>query len=76
VCHARLVSLSRSTVAEGFAMIIDVEQQLQSTVPSIKEIRVRSGARPATPEEFAAFEAKYGPFLPPDEANLEKHASH
>ncbi len=26
----------------------------------------RSGGRDATPEEFAAFEAEYGPFLPPD----------
>lgn len=24
------------------------------------------GGRPATVEEFAAFEAEYGPFLPPD----------
>jgi hypothetical protein len=24
------------------------------------------GGRRATPEEFAAFEAEYGPFLPPD----------
>jgi len=26
----------------------------------------RSGARPATAEEFAAFESEHGPFLPPD----------
>ncbi len=26
----------------------------------------RSGGRDATPEELAAFEAEYGPFLPPD----------
>jgi hypothetical protein len=26
----------------------------------------RSGGRDATPEEFAAFEAEYGPFLSPD----------
>lgn len=38
----------------------------ESSSPSLKEIRERSGARPATPEEFAAFEAKHGPFLPPD----------
>jgi hypothetical protein len=25
------------------------------------------GGRPATAEEFAAFEAEYGPFLPPDD---------
>lgn len=34
--------------------------------PSLREIRKRSGARPATAEEFAAFEAEHGPFLPPD----------
>jgi hypothetical protein len=34
--------------------------------PSLKEIRSRSGARPATAEEFAEFEAEHGPFLPPD----------
>ena len=30
------------------------------------EMLKRSGGRDATPEEFAAFEAEYGPFLPPD----------
>jgi len=34
--------------------------------PSLKEIRSRAGAREATDEEFAAFEAEHGPFLPPD----------
>lgn len=34
--------------------------------PSLGEIRKRSGARPATAEEFAAFESEHGPFLPPD----------
>jgi hypothetical protein len=29
-------------------------------------ILARHGARVATAEEFAAFEAEYGPFLPPD----------
>ena len=38
----------------------------ESGPPSLKEIRKRSGARPATPEEFAAFEAEHGPFIPPD----------
>lgn len=38
----------------------------ESDPPSLKEIRERSGARPATAEEFAAFEAEHGPFLPPD----------
>ena len=33
---------------------------------SLKELRERSGARAATEEEFAAFEADHGPFLPPD----------
>lgn len=33
---------------------------------SLKEIRERAGAREATDEEFAAFEAEHGPFLPPD----------
>jgi hypothetical protein len=27
----------------------------------------RNGERDATPEEFAAFVAEYGPFLPPDD---------
>jgi hypothetical protein len=30
------------------------------------EMLERSGGRDATPEEFAAFEAEYGPFLPAD----------
>jgi len=30
------------------------------------EMLERSGGRDATPEELAAFKAKYGPFLPPD----------
>lgn len=34
--------------------------------PSLKGIRERAGAREATDEEFAAFEAEHGPFLPPD----------
>ncbi len=34
--------------------------------PSLKDIRERAGAREATDEEFAAFEAEHGPFLPPD----------
>lgn len=38
----------------------------ESSPPSLKETRERSGARPATAEEFAAFEAEHGPFLPPD----------
>lgn len=38
----------------------------ESSPPSLKEVRERSGARPATPEEFAVFEAEHGPFLPPD----------
>jgi hypothetical protein len=29
-------------------------------------ILARNGERDATPEEFAAFVAEYGPFLPPD----------
>jgi hypothetical protein len=33
---------------------------------SATAIRARGGARAATAEEFAAFVAKYGPFLPPD----------
>ena len=38
------------------------------TYPAVKwaEMLERSGGRDATPEEFAAFEAEYGPFLPPD----------
>jgi hypothetical protein len=32
----------------------------------LKSIRERAGAREATDEEFAAFEAEHGPFLPPD----------
>ncbi|HEY5342625.1 MAG TPA: hypothetical protein VIJ66_03090 [Solirubrobacteraceae bacterium] len=33
---------------------------------SWKAILARNGERDATPEEFAAFVAEYGPFLPPD----------
>lgn len=33
---------------------------------SVDAILARHGARPATAEEFAAFEQEYGPFLPPD----------
>jgi hypothetical protein len=33
---------------------------------SVDAILARHGARAATAEEFAAFEAEYGPFLPPD----------
>ena len=33
---------------------------------SVKAILARHGERKATPEEFAAFVAEYGPFLPPD----------
>ncbi len=33
---------------------------------SRKAILARNGERPATPDELAAFEAEYGPFLPPD----------
>jgi hypothetical protein len=38
------------------------------TYPAVTwtEMLERSGGRDATPEEFAAFKAKYGPFLPPD----------
>ena len=38
------------------------------TYPTVTwaEMLERSGGRDATPEEFAAFEAEYGPFLPPD----------
>lgn len=38
----------------------------ESSLPSLKTIRERSGARPATAEEFADFEAENGPFLLPD----------
>jgi hypothetical protein len=38
----------------------------ESSIPSLKDIRERSGARPATAEEFAAFETEDGPFLPSD----------
>ena len=34
--------------------------------PSLQSLRERSGARAATQEEFDAFVAEYGPFLPPD----------
>ncbi|HEV2998495.1 MAG TPA: hypothetical protein VGX16_05265 [Solirubrobacteraceae bacterium] len=33
---------------------------------SADAILARHNARPATAEEFAAFEEKHGPFLPPD----------
>ncbi len=33
---------------------------------SWKAILAREGEHEATAEEFAAFEAEYGPFLPPD----------
>jgi hypothetical protein len=33
---------------------------------SAKAILARHGERAATSEEFAAFEAEHGPFLPPD----------
>ncbi len=38
----------------------------RESAPSLKGIRERAGAREATDEEFAAFEAEHGPFLPPD----------
>lgn len=38
----------------------------RESVPSLKGIRERAGAREATDEEFSAFEADHGPFLPPD----------
>lgn len=38
----------------------------RESAPSLKSIRERAGAREATDEEFAAFEAEHGPFLPPD----------
>jgi len=31
-----------------------------------QQLHITVGARPATAEEFAAFEAEHGPFLPPD----------
>lgn len=33
---------------------------------SVEAILARHGERRATAEEFAAFEAEHGPFLPPD----------
>ena len=33
---------------------------------SFEAMLERTGSRLATPEEFAAFEAWHGPFLPPD----------
>ena len=33
---------------------------------SFEAMLERTGSRVATPEEFAAFEAEHGPFLPPD----------
>lgn len=38
----------------------------RESAPSLKGIRERAGAHEATDEEFAAFEADHGPFLPPD----------
>jgi bifunctional DNA-binding transcriptional regulator/antitoxin component of YhaV-PrlF toxin-antitoxin module len=38
----------------------------ESSLPSLGTIRERSGAHPATAQEFAAFEGENGPFLPPD----------
>jgi hypothetical protein len=38
----------------------------EPSLPSLKNASEHSGTRPANPEEFAAFEAKHGPFLPPD----------
>jgi len=43
----------------------------ESSVPSLKNARKHSGSRPATAEEFAAFEADHGPFLPPDGEEME-----
>jgi len=40
--------------------------------PSLKEIRERAGAREATDEEFAAFEAEHGPFRLPDGAQADQ----
>jgi len=38
----------------------------ESSIPSLKDIRERSGARPANAEDFTVFEDEHGPFLPPD----------
>jgi len=38
----------------------------ESSLPSLRNAREHSGAHPANPEEFAAFEAEHGPFLPSD----------
>jgi hypothetical protein len=39
---------------------------VRESEPSLKTLRERSGARPATKEEFDAFVSEHGPFLPPD----------
>jgi hypothetical protein len=50
----------------GGDFVVTEERGDPESPPLLKDIRERAGAREATDEEFAAFEAEHGPFLPPD----------
>jgi hypothetical protein len=48
------------------AALLSCRRSADGTDFSAKAILARHGERAATGEEFATFEAEYGPFLPPD----------
>jgi hypothetical protein len=51
---------------DAVAALLSCRRSADGTDLSAKAILARHGERAATPEEFAAFEAEHGPFLPPD----------
>ena len=51
---------------DDIVAFLSCRRSANGTDLSAKAILARHGERAATPEEFAAFEAEYGPFLPPD----------
>jgi hypothetical protein len=71
--HSKLTEhLGHVTLAGDFAGEYLVEEAYPdgslviAPVTSVSTTPTRGGGRDATREEFAAFEAQYGPFLPPD----------
>jgi hypothetical protein len=52
---------------DAVAALLSCRRSANGTDLSAKAILARHGERAATPDEFAAFEAEYGPFLPPDD---------
>lgn len=68
----KLVRIQVSGDLEGDFVVIEARSEddfviaRESSIPSLKDIRERSGTRPANAEDLAVFEDEHGPFLPPD----------